>query len=442
MANITGDRMAAFIATAKDRQYDAAVIEEAKRCLVDWVGVAMGAVDEPVSRATVETALSWQAQGQGRIFRGPLTTPALAALCNGTMGHAFDFDDTRGHAPSHLSSPTWSAILAMAGEQDIDGAQALSAFITGYEISAVLGDNDFGNRMQAAGFHPTAVFGRLSAAAAAGVLLDHTADQAAHALGIAATTAGGLTTSFGTMGKPLHSGKAAMDGILAAQLATRGFEAARHAYDADGGFADTMLQTESFRFDGLEFTAGQSLFDNSYKPYACGKLIHPHIDAARKLRDTVAGREIVAIHCQVAEISTKLVGKPIPSTSLEGKFSIAFCIALALNGYPVMPRDFAMDRVADPRLRALTERVELSVNPALGRYASILDITLSDGDVLHVEIRRSLGNPDNPMSWDDIRAKFDALVEPILGADAPVLYDALVTIDEPGKLDRILELIA
>lgn len=284
MANPVGDRMGAFIAGARDRIYDDAVIDEARRCLVDWLGVAMGAVDEPVSRATVETALAWRADGQGRIVRGPLTAPALAALCNGTMGHAFDFDDTRGHAPSHLSSPTWSAILALAGETGADGPLALSAFVTGYEIAAVLGDRDFGNRMQAAGFHPTAVFGRISAAAAAAVLLGLDADRAANALGVAATTAGGLTASFGTMGKPLHSGKAAMDGILAAQLASRGFEAARHAFDADNGFADTMLQTESFRFDALDFTAGRSLFDNSYKPYACGKLIHPHIDAAGTAR--------------------------------------------------------------------------------------------------------------------------------------------------------------
>ncbi len=442
MANIAGDRMETFIAAAKDRHYDDAVIGEAKRCLVDWVGVALGAVDEPVSRATVETALSWRAEGSGRIFRGPLTTPALAALCNGTMGHAFDFDDTRGHAPSHLSSPTWSAILAMAGEGGIDGVLALNAFITGYEVAAVLGDNNFGYRMQAAGFHPTSVFGRLSASAAASVLLGHDAEQAGHALGVAATTAGGLTTSFGTMGKPLHSGRAAMDGILAAQLASRGFAAARHAFDAAGGFADTFLQTEHFDFDGLEFTAGQSLFDNSYKPYACGKLIHPHIDAARKLRDAVAGRKIARIHCQVAEISTKLVGKPLPVTSLEGKFSVAFCIALALEGYPVMPRDFALDRVGDPTLRALTARAELSVNPALGRYASILDITLEDGETLHAEVSQSLGTPDNPMSWDDINAKFHALVEPVLGPRSAELHDALVTIEEPGKLSRVLDLIA
>ncbi|MEX2616501.1 MAG: MmgE/PrpD family protein [Alphaproteobacteria bacterium] len=442
MVHPVGDRMAAFIAAARDREYDAAVIGEAKRCLVDWVGVAMGAVDEPVSRATVETALSWRAEGRGRIFRGPLTTPALAALCNGTMGHAFDFDDTRGHAPSHLGSPTWSAVLALAGELDCDGATALNAFITGYEISAVLGDGNFGNRMQAAGFHPTSVFGRLSAAAAASVLLGHDAEQAGHALGVAATTAGGLTTSFGTMGKPLHSGRAAMDGILAAQLASRGFAAARHAFDTAGGFADTFVQTEHFEFSGLAFTAGQSLFDNSYKPYACGKLIHPHIDAARKLRDAVAGRAVAHIRCQVAEISTRLVGKPLPVTSLEGKFSVAFCIALALEGHPVMPRDFAPDRVGDPRLRALMERVELSVNPALERYASILDITLEDGDILHAEVPRSLGNPDNPMSREDIDAKFHALVEPVLGDRAAALHDALVTVEEPGKLSRVLDLIA
>ncbi len=122
---------------------------------------------------------------------GNETTPALAALVNATMGHAFDFDDTRGHAPSHLSSPTWSAALAVASDRNIDGATALGAFITGYEVAAVLGDQGFGTRVQRAGFHPTAVFGRLSAAAASAVLHGLDREQATHALGLAGTPRGG-----------------------------------------------------------------------------------------------------------------------------------------------------------------------------------------------------------------------------------------------------------
>jgi 2-methylcitrate dehydratase PrpD len=440
MTNPVGDKAAAFIAAAKDRTYSSDVIDMAKRCLVDWMGVAIGAVDQPVSRSVRETVLAWRAEGTAQILCGPKTAPALAALVNATMGHALDFDDTRGHAPSHLGSPTWSAVLALAQAQGADEEQALNAFITGYEIAAVLGDGGIGNRMQAAGFHPKPVFGRLAAASAASVLLGLSQDQAANALGAAATTAGGMTASFGTMGKPLHSGNGAMEGVLAAELASRGFEAAQHLFD--GAFADTLVQTEGPKLGDAAFTDGQSLFDNSFKPYACGKLIHGHIDAARDLREKLDIDSIETIHCQVAAISSKLVGHPTPTEPLQGKFSIAFCVAAALLGYPVQLADFSTERLEDPRVRGLMDRVTLSINADVGRYGAIMEITLNDGKTLRTSIERSRGNPENPVSWADLKEKFDGLVQPILGGQTDPLYHALRSFEQPGTLAQVRDLVS
>jgi 2-methylcitrate dehydratase PrpD len=440
------ERAADFIAATGTRRHSPDVIDLAKRCLVDWMGVAIGASSEPVSRTVIDTALAWGAQGDARILLGERTTPALAALANATMGHALDFDDTRGHAPSHLSSPSWAAALAVAEHHNLDGAAALGAFIAGYEISAVLGDvmvgdNGFGNRMQGAGFHPTGVFGRLSSAAATAVLMGCDRDQIVNALAIAATMGGGLTASFGTMAKPLHSGKAAMDGVHAAELAARGFVAARDVFEAPGGFANAFVQTATTNFDGVTFSPGESLFDNSFKPYACGKLINEHIDAARELHVIWAGRPVVQIRCRVAEISTRLVGRPLPMTHLEGKFSVAFCIALALNGYPVLPGDFSAERLADPKVQDIMGKVELSPDSAVGRYGSVLEIELTDGEVLRATVERSRGNPEKPLSWDDLKTKFDGMVEPVLGDCTSALYDALRAIEEPDGLSVIQTLI-
>ncbi|NKB60177.1 MAG: MmgE/PrpD family protein [Alphaproteobacteria bacterium] len=440
MTNPVGDRAATFIATARDRTYSPDVIDMAKRCLVDWIGVATGAVDQPVSRTVRDTVMAWRAEGVSHILCGPKTAPALAALVNATMGHALDFDDTRGHAPSHLSSPTWSAVLALAEAHNATETEALNAFITGYEIAAVLGDGGIGNKMQAAGFHPTPVFGRLAAASASSVLLGLSQDQAANALGVAATTAGGLTASFGTMGKPFHSGNGAMEGVLAAELASRGFEAAPHLFDAEGAFAGTLVQDDDARLGAADFTAGNSLFDNSFKPYACGKLIHGHIDAARELRPKLEGKSVESIHCQVAAISSKLVGHPTPTEPLQGKFSIAFCVAITLLGYPAQLADFSAERLADPKVRDLMERVTLSVNPDIDRYGAIMDITLSDDSAVNTAVERSRGNPENPLSWDDLSEKFDGLVAPILGANTEPLYETLRRFEQPGSLARTLEL--
>jgi 2-methylcitrate dehydratase PrpD len=356
------------------------------------------------------------------------------------MGHALDFDDTRGHAPSHLGSPTWSAVLALAEANGIDEAAALDAFITGYEVAAVLGDGGIGNRMQAAGFHPTPIFGRL-AAAAASVLLGLDRDRCLNALGAAATTAGGMTASFGTMGKPFHSGNGAMEGVLAAELAANGFQAARHIFDAEGGFADALVQQDGPGLGDAPFTAGESLFDNSFKPYACGKLIHGHIDAARALRPQLAGRKVESVHCQVAAISSKLVAHPMPTEPLQGKFSIAFCVAIALLGYPAQLADFSAERLADPRVRDLMPRVALSVNPEIGRYGAVMDIALEDGAALNAIVEISRGNPENPLSWDDLKAKFDGLAGPVLGKNAAPLFETLRAFEQPGALTRTLALV-
>lgn len=441
MSNPIGNAAADFIAAASERTYSPDVIDMAKRCLVDWIGVAVGAADQPVSRAVRQTASAWGAAGVSSMLVGPKTAPALAALVNATMGHALDFDDTRGHAPSHLSSPTWAAVLALAEAKGADEAAALNAFITGYEVAAVLGDGGIGNRMQAAGFHPTPVFGRLAAAAAASVLLGLDRDQIPNALGAAATSAGGMTASFGTMGKPFHSGNGAMEGVLAAELAANGFTAARHIFDAVGGFADTLVQQDGPGLGTAPFTAGQSLFDNSFKPYACGKLIHGHIDAARELRPQVGERKIESIRCQVAAISSKLVAHPMPTEPLQGKFSIAFCIAISLLGYPAQLSDFSAERLADLRVQDLMPRVTLSLDPDIGRYGAIMDITLEGGEKLSATVERSRGNPENPMSWDDLKIKFDGLVAPVLGSESETLYETLRDFDAPGGLARTLKLV-
>ena len=251
-----------------------------------------------------------------------------------------------------------------------------------------------------------------------------------------------MPASFGTMGKPFHSGTSAMEGVLAAEMAANGFTAARHIFDAAGGFADTLVQQDGPGLGDAPLTAGESLFDNSFKPYACGKLIHGHIDAARELRPQVEGRKVEAIRCTVAAISSKLVAHPMPTEPLQGKFSIAFCVAIALLGYPVQLADFSAERLADPRVQDLMPRVTLSLDPDIGRYGAKMEIDLADGTPLHTVVERSRGNPENPLSWDDLEAKFDGLVQPVLGDASETLYKTLRGFDQPGALAQTLDLVS
>jgi hypothetical protein len=174
-----------------------------------------------------------------------------------------------------------------------------------------------GRNLQFKGFHPTSVLGRFGAAAVASVVLGLSEERTAHALGVAATTAGGLTASFGTMSKPFHAGKAAMDGILAAQLAAEGFEAATHLLDADHGLQGTFIQDRSVRIPPVHYDDGWELLRNGFKPYACCRSIHPAVDAARQLASRVNGKAVEHVHVKVHKNATVPAPYVVPATPLQ-----------------------------------------------------------------------------------------------------------------------------
>jgi 2-methylcitrate dehydratase PrpD len=437
-----GDAAAHFISLATQREFAPEIIGMATMCLVDYVGVALGALHEPAAEAVRRTALSWNSQGGAHLLLGPTASPAVAALVNGTMGHCMDFDDTHLDGSGHLSTPTWSTTLAMAEHLGRSERDALAAFITGFEVGARLGAGGFGRRLQFIGFHPSSVFGRFAATAAASALLELDEEQIANALGVAATTASGLNASFGTMSKPFHLGKAAMDGILAAQLAAEGFEAAKHLLDADNGLAGALVQDREVRLAPTEFSEGFALLRNSFKPYACCKATHAHVDAARSLADAVKGERVQRVVLGASPMAERVASKPDPKTPLEAKFSVAYCVALGLSGYRAGESDFTEERVADPTLRDIVKRVELDMQPDMDMNTGFMEVFLADGRKLRAETPWALGNPDNPMCWDDMRDKFQSLVEPVLGGSWPELFDTLRGFDQPGNLTRAISLVS
>jgi 2-methylcitrate dehydratase PrpD len=274
------------------------------------------------------------------------------------------------------------------------------------------------------------------------VLLGLDRAQIAHALGVAGTTAGGLNASFGTMSKPFHLGKAAMDGLLAADLAQAGFESATTLLDADNGLAGTLVQDGSIRLDAVELTDGLALLRNAYKPYACCKATHACVDAARKLHADVNPGEIRRIVLGASPMAEKVAALPDPRTPLEAKFSVAYCTALGLAGYAAVEGDFSDTRLRDPALRALIARAELAVQPGAEITEGFVEVHLADGRALRADVPVALGNPGNPMSWAGMEAKFAGLVEPSLGDRTRTLFEALRGFDEPGTLTRVMAMVS
>src|SRR5207237_1541308 len=261
-----GPAIAAYIAAAPGRVLPSEVADMARLCLADWLGVAIGAAEEPAGRIVREVAAGWRSQGRATVLFGGTAAAPFAALANGTLAHCLDFDDTYVRAITHTSAPVWAATLALGEEIETNEAAILAAFVTGFEIAARIGDG-LGEPVSARGWHGTGVFGRLGAAAAASVLLKLDTERALNALGAAATQTAGLVASFGTMAKPFHAGKAAMDGVVAAQLAANGFEAATGLLEPGGGLDDALVQDRAAAFGPVEF-AGWNILDTSFTPYA------------------------------------------------------------------------------------------------------------------------------------------------------------------------------
>lgn len=436
------DAAAAFVAATPQRRHAPEVLDAAKMCLVDWFGVALGACHEPAAQAVRRAVVRWNSGGRAHVLLGPALAPLAAVLVNGTMAHCMDYDDTHLDGAGHISAPTWATALALAEHHGKTEQEALSAFIAGFELSARLGAGGYGRKLQHVGFHPSSIFGRFSAAAAACVLMGLDRSQIAHALGVAGTTAGGLNASFGTMSKPFHLGKAAMDGMLAAELAGEGFEAATDLLDNENGLAGAFVQDRSATIAPEPFTDGLALLRNAYKPYACCKATHACVDAARELSRQVEPGAVELVVLGASPMTARVAARPDPQTPLEGKFSVAYCAALGLSGYPAVESDFSVERLRDPALRALIAKAELAVQADTELTQGFVEVHLAGGRTLRADVPLARGNPGNPMGWDGMEAKFAGLVEPVLGRDAKPLFEALRQFEAPGTLARVMALTA
>ena len=405
-----GIAIARYIAGAPARAIPTNVREAARMCLVDWVAVCVGARAEEAGRSVHALSAGWHIPGSSTLLIGGKTGAIGAALSNGTLAHCLDFDDTYVKANTHTSAPLWAATLALGQEIGASEEEMLTAFITGFEVAARVGYG-LGEAVTARGFHATGVFGRIGAAAAGAVLMRLDESAAQHALGIAATQASGLVGSFGTMSKPFHAGKAAMDGVLSAQLAAVGFKAATGLLEPGGPLASAIIQDRAATIASADFTEWEIL-NNSFKPYAACHLTHPAIDAARSLALTSGDlARVSSVRAEIGALAHQITGGKTgkPASSLEGKFDVKYCLALALHGRPLSAADFAEPFRPEPQVIDTAQKVEAIDSPSHGYSSAAVTVGFAGGQQRRAEIAIAKGHPGNPMSWDDMRAKLIGL---------------------------------
>ncbi len=392
-----------------------AVVEAAGLALTDWLGGALRGSTEPLADALDAVLVAAGGHPQATVIgRGRRTSALLAALANGAHGHALDFDDTHLASIVHGSAPVAPAVLAMAEWRRRPGSEVLAAFVAGFEVETRIG-RVIGPRLADRGWHVTALLGHFGAAAAAGKLLGLTARELGRALGIAGTQAAGLEQSLGTMCKPLHPGKAAMNGILAALLAREGFTGPTGILDESSGLPGTFAGigdlTPALDDLGKRF----EILDNSTKLYAACHLLHATIDAGRAIRERSAPplEAIATVECHVHPLAVKVAAIPEPRTGLEAKFSVAYCAALALTRGEASESEFL---APDPDLVGLAGRIRPVADPALGIAEARIRVRLHDGRVLDEVVRAARGTPGRPVSRSEVEEKFRRLAGVVLPA--------------------------
>ena len=422
-------QLAAYVATEAFDKLPEATVRAARRAILDTLGVTLAGSGEITAERVRALIAHRQGATEATIVGTSLRASVEdAALANGTAGHALDYDDTQSSLSGHPSVPVLPAALALAERERLSGAALLTAFVVGVEIEAKLG-RALNPGHYETGWHATSTLGVFGAAAAVAKLLGLSPERVAHALAIAASMASGIKANFGTDGKPLHAGHAARCGVEAALLAQAGLTANPRALEHVDGFGSTHGAGGAPAWDLA--TAGLGAPHEITEPGvgvkrfpACAST-HQALDATLALAEEhgLDAAAVEAVECAVHYLAPHQLIYDQARTPLEGKFSMPYCVSVALLDRAVGLAQFTEERVARADVRALMPRVRMVIHPeqttreCLPTRFSEVTITLRDGRRLQRRIKHAKGQPQNPLSDAELTAKFQDAATRVLPAE-------------------------
>jgi len=441
----TETTLAQFVVDFPTQDIPSDVMHLAKRCLMNYSGVALFATLDPAIDILLDLlraeGCSLAATVIGSGFR---TSAQNAALANGFLGHLEDYDDTHTTV-IHPSAPILPVALALSEQRTVSGRDLLGAFAVGVEVACRIGLVIVAHfRDGAAHWHITNTCGVLGAAAAAGRLLRLTQEQMIYAFAIAGTQACGVREVFGSMCKPFHAGKAAQNGVVAALLAQRGFTGTDGIFEGARGLVGVMATGHDINEATKDLGARWELRQNGLKPYACGQANHGFIDAALALRKQpgVTPQTIKHIQGSVEQFAPALVRRRHPRSGLESKFCYYHSVAAALIDGQALPAQFTDERATDPAIESLRNRIDFDEDPSLPRRAVRVTLELNDGRTYTERVDHPTGTPGNPMSDTMVQEKFNGLASKVLGAEkAEKAQRALWGVDKLSDVSELMPLM-
>jgi 2-methylcitrate dehydratase PrpD len=420
------------------------VRELARQCVLDYFGVALAGADDPLVAILLDEVGEAGGAAQASVIGHRVRLPALsAALLNGAIGHALDYDDVNLAMPGHPSVAILPALMALAEQLHSSGREVIAAFVAGYETACRIGMALRPGHYNL-GFHATGTVGAFGAAAACARLLGLDGDATSSALGIAGTQAAALKSQFGTMCKPFHAGKAAQNGLLAARLAARGFSSRPDLIECQQGFA--LTHGPDFWPEAALATPpdGFHIFANLFKYHAACYLTHGPIESARAVRERegVAPEQIAKITLRLDKSCARVCNIAAPKDGLEAKFSLRQTVAMALSGIDTASLGaYSAATATDPALVALRDKVALDFQDGWPQAAAEIEVALGDGRVLSASHDAGIPCADILGQGERLAAKFAALAGPVVGSartrELREMVAGLDRLDDVGALARL-----
>ena len=448
------EQLAGYVTSETFNRLPAATVVAARRAILDTLGVTLAGAVEPTAER-VRAMIEHRRAGQEATIVGTSLRAAVedAALANGTASHALDYDDVQASLSGHPSAPVLSAALALSEQRRASGADLLTAFVVGVEIEAKLG-RAVNPAHYEVGWHATSTLGTIGAAAAAAKLRGLSAERTAAALAIAATMSSGIKANFGTDCKPLHVGHAARCGLEAASLAEAGFTGNPRALEHVDGFGSTHGGGNKAMWDETVANLGRphEVADPGIgvKRYPACASTHQALDATLELAEQhgIDPAAVEKVECAVHYMAPHQLIYDRAQTGLQGKFSMPYCVSVALLEGSVGLADFTDERARRADVQEFMPRVRMFVHPEQSTRESgttrFTDVTiaLKDGRVLQRRVSQAKGQPKNPLTDAQLEAKFRdcaARVLPAARIDSLVaMLGALEGVPDVGELARAL----
>jgi 2-methylcitrate dehydratase PrpD len=411
-------RLARYIVSAKFEDLPASARKEAKRTLLNWVGCALGGSRQETVDFAVAALAPFSGPAQASLLGRKERLDVLhTAMINGISSHVLDFDDTH---PTiiHPAGPVASVVLALSEYRPMPGRELVNAFVLGVEAECRAGNMVYPAHYDV-GWHITGTAGVFGSTAAAGKLLGLSEQQMLWALGLAAAQPVGLQEMFGTMTKSFHPGRAAHNGLTSALLASRNFTSSEKALEAKYGWANVLSTARDYARITEKLGQTFEINVNTYKPFACGVVMHPTIDGCVQLRNEheLKPAQIGRVELRIHPLVMQLTSKQTPQTGLEGKFSIYHAASIALIEGAGGVKQFSDRAVRDATTVALRGRVSAVVDSALKEDQARIVVTTTDGRRFEKFVDHAVGSLERPMSDAQLEAKFTGLAEDVLPAD-------------------------